>query len=80
MNEMNRICLVLFAMNNRIFGPYLAAIDRILISGMGNTHHWSEKDIGGPFLPSRIGQLDPIWHMQQGTWILSGGIHGIPFH
>jgi hypothetical protein len=30
--EMNRICLVLFDMNNRILGPCLAAINRILIS------------------------------------------------
>jgi hypothetical protein len=28
--EMKRICLVLFDMSNRIFGPYLAAIHRIL--------------------------------------------------
>jgi hypothetical protein len=34
--EMNRTCLVLYDMNNRIFGPYLAAIDRILISIMGD--------------------------------------------
>jgi hypothetical protein len=32
--EMNRRCLVLFDMNNRIFGPYLAATHRILISAM----------------------------------------------
>jgi hypothetical protein len=32
--EMNRIRLVLLDMNNRIFGPYLAAIQRILISAM----------------------------------------------
>jgi hypothetical protein len=30
--EMNRICLVLFDMNNMIFGPALAAMHRILIS------------------------------------------------
>jgi hypothetical protein len=29
--EINRICLVLFDANNRMFGPYLAAINRILI-------------------------------------------------
>jgi hypothetical protein len=34
MTEMTRIHLVLFAMNNRIFGPYLPAIDRIFISAM----------------------------------------------
>jgi hypothetical protein len=32
--EKNRIILVLFNINNRIFGPYLAAIHRILISVM----------------------------------------------
>jgi hypothetical protein len=32
--EMNRIYLVLFDMNNRIFGPYSAAIRRILVSAM----------------------------------------------
>jgi hypothetical protein len=30
--EIDRICLVLSAMSNRIFGPYLAVINRILIS------------------------------------------------
>jgi hypothetical protein len=30
--EMNRICLVLFDIKNRIFGPYLVDTDRILIS------------------------------------------------
>jgi hypothetical protein len=34
MTEMDRIHLVLFEMNNRIFGPYLTAIDGILISVM----------------------------------------------
>jgi hypothetical protein len=32
--EMNRMCLVLFDMNNRIFGPYWASIHRIPISVM----------------------------------------------
>jgi hypothetical protein len=32
--EMNRICLLLSDMNNRILGPYLAAIPRIIISRM----------------------------------------------
>jgi hypothetical protein len=31
MTEMNWICLVLFDLNSRIFGPCLAAIDRIAI-------------------------------------------------
>jgi hypothetical protein len=34
LTEMTRICLVLFEMNNRILGPYLAAIHEILISEM----------------------------------------------
>jgi hypothetical protein len=38
--EMNRICLVLFDMNNRKFGPYLAATDKILISVMIGTRLW----------------------------------------
>jgi hypothetical protein len=29
--EMDRICLVLFDTNNRIFGPYLAPVNRMLI-------------------------------------------------
>jgi hypothetical protein len=33
--EMNGIHLVLIDMNNGIFGPYLAAIDRIFIPGRG---------------------------------------------
>jgi hypothetical protein len=32
--EMNWIRRVLFGMNNKIFGPYLAAIDKILASAM----------------------------------------------
>jgi hypothetical protein len=32
--ELNTICLVLFKMNSRIFEPYLAAMDRILVSVM----------------------------------------------
>jgi hypothetical protein len=32
--EMNRICLILTDMNKMIFGPYLAATNRILISAM----------------------------------------------
>jgi hypothetical protein len=35
--EMNRIHLVLFDMNNRKFGPHLAAMDRGLISVMSNS-------------------------------------------
>jgi hypothetical protein len=32
MSETNRVPLVLFGMQNKTTGPYLAAIDRILIS------------------------------------------------
>jgi hypothetical protein len=38
--ETNRICMVLFSMNNKVFGPCLAAIHRISISGMP----WSAGD------------------------------------
>jgi hypothetical protein len=32
--EMNRMTFFLFDMDNRIFGPYLAAMDRTLIAAM----------------------------------------------
>jgi hypothetical protein len=41
---MNRMCLVLIHMNNRMFGPYLAATHSILNSamrGMGEPSGWT---------------------------------------
>jgi hypothetical protein len=49
-SETNRIHLVLFGKQNRTSGPYLAAINRILISlmkvkGRPRTSHWSVNTV-----------------------------------
>jgi hypothetical protein len=46
---MIRICLALIDMNNRIFGPYLAAIGRTLSTG------FRERESGEPKGPSAQG-------------------------
>jgi hypothetical protein len=56
--EMNLIYLILFDMNSRIFGPYLAAMHKILIPSHGGLHRdrfagrrtgwvdmWNENDV-----------------------------------
>jgi hypothetical protein len=58
---MNRTRLVLLGMNNTTFGPYLAAIHRILISVMGETtllcplswQAWKQSVFS--CLPTRVG-------------------------
>jgi hypothetical protein len=53
---MNRMSLILFDMDNRIFGSYLAAISRIHISAMTVTERkraWRHPDIG-------VGYMDAI--------------------
>jgi hypothetical protein len=50
--ETNRIHLVLFAMQDRIFGPYLTAIHRTLISAM--------HDLGAPFTAKSLGMNQEI--------------------
>jgi hypothetical protein len=44
--EINRTRLVLFGMHSRIFGPYLTAVNRILISAMGETRHVDQRKKG----------------------------------
>jgi hypothetical protein len=43
--EMNRIGLVLFDMTNRILGPYLTAIDSIIISVMCGAARWGKRHV-----------------------------------
>jgi hypothetical protein len=55
--EMNRICLVLFDVNIRIFGPYLSAIHRILISVMGGEPHTSSSTASDQGLSKSCGSV-----------------------
>jgi hypothetical protein len=73
--ETNRIRLVLFGMQNRTFGPYAAAINRILISlmvGAVRAIRWGFH--GFVCRPSMkpVGFNRPIWQAEKDIWTLFG--------
>jgi hypothetical protein len=66
--EMNRMCTVLFDMDNRIFGPYLATTHRIpLFSDAVSSGEQGEQQLRGRH-PSRIDRVGLPGHAQLGAF------------